>query len=117
MANLQNLKPFKKGNKASPGRPKGVRPMKSIIKEFLECEFDAKNIPPEFQNLKIKGKTMTVQQLMTLAQIKKALKGDEKAYDRIIDRFEGKPTQTVVTEDEEGNKKSINVNISIKDGD
>jgi hypothetical protein len=117
MANLQNLKPFKKGNKASPGRPKGVRPMKSIIKEFLECEFDAKNIPPEFQNLKIKGKTMTVQQLMTLAQIKKALKGDEKAYDRIIDRYEGKPTQTVVTEDEEGNKKSINVNISIKDGD
>ena len=85
-----------KGETMNPnGRPKGVRSMKSIIQEFLECEFDAKNIPPEFQNLKIKGKTMTVQQLMTLAQIRKALKGDEKAYDRIIDRFEGKPTQTL----------------------
>jgi uncharacterized radical SAM superfamily protein len=88
------------------GMPKGTLNTSTIIKQFLNTEFSADNIPEEFKNLKIKGKKMTMHQLIILAQAKKALKGDEKAYDRIIDRIEGKATQTVVAD--------INQTTSIK---
>lgn len=99
MANLQNLTPFPKGNNANPtGRPKGVQNSKTRLLRLLELVQKRKN--------PITGdeEEFTVLELMDMQMISKALKGDQKAYEAVVDRLEGKPKQTTdITADIKGN--------------
>jgi hypothetical protein len=46
----------------------------------------------------------TVLELMDMQMIAKALKGDQRAYEAVVDRLEGKPKQTTdITADIKGN--------------
>lgn len=98
MANEENLKePWKKGESGNPkGRPKGSRNRSTIVKEWLEAKEDTTNpITGEKQSLE-------QQDIMTLALIKKARKGDVQAYKELMDSAHGKLTQhTDVTTDGE----------------
>lgn len=77
MPNLENLKPFKKGEVANPtGRPKGKRNRSTILKELLDMND---------QELK-----------MHQAQIEKAIElKDTNAYKAVLDSAYGAPVQQV----------------------
>lgn len=92
MANEQNLKPFQVGNPGGPGRPKGVQNSKTRLLRLLELVQKKKNpITGEEEEF-------TVLELMDMQMIAKALKGDQKAYQEVIDRLEGKPKQSTEVE-------------------
>jgi len=65
------------------GRPKGVLNTKTILNRFLNSELEQMN--PFTKELE----KMSVQELMSLVQIKKALEGDLQAFKEITDRYEG----------------------------
>ena len=69
---LANLKPCKKGETHNPnGRPKGVKPWATVLKELFESgEFDQSDV--------------------VRVHITKAFKGEPKAMDFIADRMDGK---------------------------
>ena len=77
MPNLENLKPFKKGEVANPtGRPKGKRNRSTILKELLDLND---------QELK-----------MHQAQIEKAIElKDTNAYKAVLDSAYGAPVQQI----------------------
>lgn len=92
MANVKNLKPFKKGdderrNKA--GRTPGVPNAATRLKRFLEII--------QFEENPVTGakEKLTVAERMDLMQLKNALNGDLSAYREILDRLEGKAKQPV----------------------
>jgi hypothetical protein len=89
MANEQNLKPFPKGVSGNPaGKPKGTEHSKTRLKRILDLVQKKKNpITGEEEEF-------TVLELMDMQIIAKALKGDQRAYQEVIDRLEGKPKQT-----------------------
>lgn len=89
MANEQNLKPFPKGVSGNPaGKPKGTEHSKTRLKRLLELVQKKRNpITGEEEEF-------TVLEIMDMQMIAKALKGDQRAYQEIIDRLEGKPKQT-----------------------
>ena len=89
MANEQNLKPFPKGVSGNPaGKPKGTEHSKTRLKRLLELVQKKKNpITGEEEEF-------SVLELMDMHMIAKALKGDQRAYQEIIDRLVGKPKQT-----------------------
>ena len=90
MANNKNLKPFKKGKSGNPtGRPKGSKNRSTIARYWLNVEQDLKN-PITSLN-----ETMSQEDLMTLAQIKKAREGDVGAYKALMDSTYGAPIQQV----------------------
>jgi Family of unknown function (DUF5681) len=89
MANEQNLKPFPKGVSGNPaGKPKGTEHSKTRLKRILDLVQKKKN-PITGQE-----EEFTVLELMDMQMIAKALRGDQKAYQEVIDRLEGKPKQT-----------------------
>ena len=77
MPNLENLKPFKKGEVANPtGRPNGKRNRSTILKELLDMND---------QELK-----------MHQAQIEKAIElKDTNAYKAVLDSAYGAPVQQI----------------------
>lgn len=91
MANrLENLKPFEKGESGNPnGRPKGAKGRATIARYWLEINQKLKN--------PITGteETMSQEDLMTLALIKKAREGDVAAYRALMDSGYGAPVQQV----------------------
>lgn len=91
MPNLQNLKPFQKGNQASKGhgRPKGSKSLTSILKNALEKPITLKNK----QTGKVEKKATT--EWIVAVMIREALKGDHKHIREIWDRVEGKPLQMI----------------------
>jgi len=93
MANNQNLKPFPKGVSGNPkGAPKGVQQSKKRFLRFLEAVQTMKNpITGEMEDISLIER-------MDLAQMHKALKGDTRAYQEIMDRLEGKPEQHNINE-------------------
>lgn len=104
MANkLDNLKPFQQGESGNPsGRPKGSRNRSTIARQWLEVNQSLKN------PLTGEQETMSQEDLITLALIKKARDGDVNAYKALMDSGYGAPTQT--------NETSINVaDFDIKD--
>ena len=90
MANEQNLKPAKKGEVRNPnGRPKGALNRSTIARKWLEVNQSLKN-PLTGEN-----ETMSQEDLMTLALIKKAREGDVSAYKALMDSGYGAPLQQV----------------------
>lgn len=80
-----NLIPFKKGESGNPaGRPKGARSRKSIVERWITIEQSVAN--------PITGKTESLSQedIMVLALISKARKGDLGAYRELMDSVYGK---------------------------
>ena len=93
MANEQNLKPFPKGVSGNPaGKPKGVQNSKTRLLRLLELVQKKRNpITGEEEEF-------TVLEMMDMQMIAKALKGDQRAYQEIMDRLEGKPKQSTELE-------------------
>ena len=83
-----NPKPFVKGATPGPGHPKGVPNTKTRLKRLLEIVMTKQNpFTKETEGF-------SVAEQMDVALIAKALKGDVGAYREIMDRFEGKVTNT-----------------------
>ena len=90
MANEENLIPYKKGQSGNPkGRPKGSKNRSTIAKKWLQVEQDLKN------PLTSQTETMSQEDLMTLALIKKAMDGDVQAYQKLLDSAYGAPVQQI----------------------
>jgi len=97
MANEQNLKPFKKGQSGNPnGRPKGSLNRSTIARKWLDTN---KNQVNPITNVE---EQLTQEDLMTLALIKKANKGDVQAYKQLMDSAYGKATSSVDINSSEG---------------
>ena len=99
MANNHNLIPAQKGEVRNPnGRGKGVPNSKTRLLRLLELVQKRRNpITGEDEDF-------TVLELMDMQMISKALKGDQRAYEAVVDRLEGKPKQTTdITADIKGN--------------
>ena len=102
---LDNLKPFKKGESGNiEGRPKGSKNRSTIARQWLEVNQSLKN------PLTGEQETMSQEDLMTLALIKKAREGDVNAYKALMDSGYGSPVQQI-DQTIEQTLKEINVNI------
>lgn len=87
MANEQNLIPAKKGEIRNPkGRGKGVRGRATIVREWLMVEQKFKN------PLTGQEEILSQADIMTLAVINKARKGDVIAFRELMDSGFGKNT-------------------------
>jgi hypothetical protein len=103
MAGIDNLVHFEKGQSGNPnGRPKGVQNSKTRLLRLLELVQKRRNpITGEDEDF-------TVLELMDMQMISKALKGDQRAYEAVVDRLEGKPKQTTdINADVRGNVQII----------
>jgi hypothetical protein len=90
MANKKNLIPAKLGEIRNPnGRPKGSLNRSTIARKWLEVNQSLKN-PLTGDN-----ETMSQEDLMTLALIKKARDGDVNAYKALMDSGYGAPVQQI----------------------
>jgi hypothetical protein len=91
MAKESNLKPnWDKGESGNPnGRPKGSKNRSTIARQWLEVNQNLKN-PITGVN-----ETMSQEDLMTLALIKKARDGDVNAYKALMDSGYGAPIQQI----------------------
>jgi hypothetical protein len=87
---LDNLTPFPPGNNANHnGRPKGSKNRSTIARKWLEVMQESKNpITGELEKL-------SQEDLITLAMIHKARKGDVGAYKQLMDSGFGMPTQQI----------------------
>jgi hypothetical protein len=90
MANEENLIPAQKGEVRNPnGRPKGSKNRSTIARRWLEVNQSLKN------PLTGESETMSQEDLMTLALIKKAREGDVAAYKALMDSGYGAPLQQI----------------------
>jgi hypothetical protein len=81
---------FQKGESGNPnGRPKGAKNRSTIARYWLQMEQKEKN------PLDNTTATMSQEDLMTLALIKKAREGDVNAYKALMDSGYGAPVQQV----------------------
>jgi hypothetical protein len=89
MANEQNLTPFPKGVSGNPaGKPKGVQNSKTRLLRLLELVTTTKNpVTGEMEEF-------TIAEQLDMKIIAKAMKGDIRAYQELLDRLEGKSKQT-----------------------
>ena len=86
----EDLIPFKKGQSGNPnGRPKGSKNRSTIARKWLEVNQSLKN------PLTGESETMSQEDLMTLALIKKAREGDVTAYKALMDSGYGAPLQQI----------------------
>jgi hypothetical protein len=90
MAKEDNLKHWPKGESGNPnGRPKGAKNRSTIARKWLEVNQSLKN------PLTGESETMSQEDLMTLALIKKAREGDVAAYKALMDSGYGAPLQQI----------------------
>jgi hypothetical protein len=92
MPNPENLDShkFKKGQSGNPrGRPKGARSRSTIVQEWLECSEMIVN--------PLTGKNQRLQEsdIITLALIKKARKGDVQAFKELMDSGYGRTVNQI----------------------
>ena len=81
---------WQKGESGNPnGRPKGAKNRSTIARYWLEVNQNLKN------PLTGEQETMSQEDLMTLALIKKAREGDVSAYKALMDSGYGAPIQQV----------------------
>jgi hypothetical protein len=91
MAGKGQIEPrWNKGESGNPnGRPKGAKNRSTIARRWLEVNQSLKN-PITGEN-----ETMSQEDLMTLALIKKAREGDVNAYKALMDSGYGAPIQQI----------------------
>jgi hypothetical protein len=92
MPNPENIEKHKmqKGTTLNPnGRPKGAKNRSTIARYWLEVNQSLKN------PLTGVTETMSQEDLMTLALIKKAREGDVNAYKALMDSGYGAPVQQI----------------------
>ena len=90
MANEENLKYWKKGESGNPkGRPKGSPNRNTTAKRWLTTNQKYKN--PITQEEEV----LTQEDIMTLALINKARKGDARAYSELMNSAYGKAKESV----------------------
>jgi hypothetical protein len=90
MANKDIEPRWEKGESGNPnGRPKGAKNRSTIARKWLEVNQSLKN-PLTGEN-----ETMSQEDLMTLALIKKARDGDTNAYKALMDSGYGAPVQQI----------------------
>lgn len=91
MANkLDNLKPYKKGESGNPkGYPTGKKNRSTVARYWMEVNQKLKN------PLTGTEETMSQEDLMTLALIKKAREGDVSAYRELMNSGYGAPVQQI----------------------
>jgi hypothetical protein len=90
MANKDIQPRWEKGESGNPaGRPKGSRNRSTIAKHWLEVNQSLKNPLTGIEE------TMSQEDLMTLALIKKAREGDVNAYKALMDSGYGSPIQQI----------------------
>ena len=90
MANKDITPRWEKGESGNPnGRPKGSRNRSTIAKHWLEVNQNLKNPLTGVEE------TMSQEDLMTLALIKKAREGDVSAYKALMDSGYGSPVQQI----------------------
>lgn len=104
MANVQNLVNFKKGDPRinRKGRPK--KNITTFLKEFgdgkkVSYHIELTDKDGKKKELKGviagKGSNGTINQLIATQLLAKAIKGDLKAIQEVLDRTEGKPKQSI----------------------
>ena len=99
MANKDNLKSYKKGQSGNPnGRKKGSKNRSTIARHWLDANQNWKN------PITGEEETMSQEDAMTLALIKKAREGDVTAYKALMDSGYGSPLQQI-----EQNQTSIDL--------
>jgi hypothetical protein len=87
---LNNLKPFEQGESGNPnGRPKGAKNRSTIARKWLEVNQSLKNPITGEQE------TMSQEDMITLALIKKARDGDVSAYKELMNSGYGSPLQQI----------------------
>lgn len=105
---LQNLQPFKPGNKGG-GRPKGSVSLVHLLKKALKQKIDITD-PLTKQNAK-----KALNEVIVLKLIQQAIKGDVKAIKEVFDRTDGKSIQKNEHTGKDGNpietKSAITVYI------
>jgi len=91
MANEENLRPaWKPGESGNPnGRPKGSKNRSTIAKRWLESN------QKYFNPLTNQEETLSQEDIMSLALIKKARNGDVNAYKALMDSGYGAPIQQI----------------------
>jgi len=91
MAGKGQIEPrWTKGESGNPnGRPKGSKNRSTIARHWLQVNQNLKN-PLTGEN-----ETMSQEDLMTLALIKKAREGDVNAYKALMDSGYGAPVQQI----------------------
>lgn len=90
MANEENLIPYQKGQSGNPkGRPKGSKNRSTVARKWLALEQDKNNPITDVEE------TLSQEDLMTLALIKKAREGDATAYQKLLDSAYGAPVQQI----------------------
>jgi hypothetical protein len=90
----EDLIPFEKGKSGNPaGRPKGSLNRATIAKKWLTFNEDAKN------PITGDSEKMSQEDIMTLALIKKARKGDVHAYNALMNSGYGAPKQELEVTD------------------
>jgi hypothetical protein len=91
MAGYKEIEPrWEKGQSGNPsGRPKGAKNRSTIARQWLEVNQSLKN------PLTGETETMSQEDLMTLALIKKAREGDVAAYKALMDSGYGAPVQQI----------------------
>jgi hypothetical protein len=110
MANDENLRPPQPGEVRNPnGRPKGSKNRSTIARKWLEVMQDTKNpITGELEKL-------SQEDLITLAMIHKARKGDVGAYKQLMDSGFGMPTQQIDVTTEKPIFNGINLDVTNND--
>jgi hypothetical protein len=91
MAGKGQIEPrWEKGESGNPsGRPKGSKNRSTIARHWLEVNQNLKNPLTGVEE------TMSQEDLMTLALIKKAREGDVNAYKALMDSGYGAPLQQI----------------------
>jgi hypothetical protein len=80
---------FKKGESGNPnGRPKGAKNRSTIARQYLDLITKHKNV------LTGEIESLTQEEMITLAMLNKASKGDVNAYKAVMDSAFGAPKQT-----------------------
>ena len=91
MAGYKDIKPnWEKGESGNPnGRPKGAKNRSTIARKWLEVNQSLKNPITGEQE------TMSQEDMITLALIKKARDGDVRAYQELMNSGYGAPVQQI----------------------
>jgi|SRR6056297_425367 len=105
MPNTDGLKSYKKGQSGNPnGRPKGSKNRSTIAKKWLEAQDTIKN------PITGKNEKLSQEDVMTLAMIKEARKGNVNAYSKLMDSAYGQAQQS---KDLTSNGESIQTIINL----